>query len=220
MNPAQKQYGMVPYRKRMYTPRAKKSSTAVPYKAIRQVVRQETMKTKETKSYDVSGSAGINYSGAVYNLTNGITQGTSEVQYVGVEINPSTLRIRWACYTNGDNTNLLRVIVLQTIGGGTPTAANVLESTANIRAPLSPYDRQYNRTYKVLYDELFSLSTAGDMQVTGDIRVKSPKLRTINFTDNLGTVEDNGIFMVVISDSAAVGDPFFSYHSRLYFKDS
>lgn len=216
MNPSQKSYT------RSYNNKKKAQPQSMDEK-IRLIVQQEARKAskkKESKMFDLAITAvSVTFDGVVYNLTNGITQGSGDTNYIGSTINPTTLRIRWNA-TAADATQMFRVIVLQTIGGGTPTAATTLQSVGNIRAPFSPYERAYMNTFKVLSDELYSMvlnTEAG--QIVGDIRIRFNKLRPLSFTNASGTVEDNGIYLILISDSSASTHPVFQAYSRLYFKD-
>lgn len=217
MNPPQKQYSRT-YKKRQYP--AKAMSIDDKIRLAVQAESRKTIRKMESKSFDVALQSGaIDYNGSTYSLLAQITQGISDSQYIGASIMPTTVRFRWAV-TCADSTQLLRCVVIQTIGGGVPTATTVFQSTVNVRAPLSAFDRNYHKTYKVLSDELYSLvSGTSTTIVTGDVRIPHTKLREVSFTDASGTVEANGIYALFISDSSAVSHPILQGYSRVYFKD-
>lgn len=157
--------------------------------------------------------------GQVYALTTGINRGTADNQYLGDRITPVGMNIRIQ-YTRADSTQLFRFIVIQNKAGGIPLLNTLLASTGNITAPLSPYDNNYNNTYRVLYDRL--VSTDSIRQTTGllNIRIGAKKLRQIWFNDGVGTLEKGGIYFMVISDSAVTPHPAIDYRARFYFKDA
>lgn len=222
MNPPQKQMQRTYYRKSTYNkyPMKKQPSLDERIKAAVAVEMKKKEKKVESKMFDrVISADAIDFTGLTYNLLLNIAQGAADNQYIGSTIKPTTLRMKWDC-TFPDTTNMLRVIVLQTIGGGTPTTATVLQSVGNVRAPLSPFERDWMKTFKVLYDEMFtSVLGTQTQRISGDVRIPYTKLREVEFTDSSGSLEANGIFLIVVSDSAAASHPVFQAQSRIYYRD-
>lgn len=209
----------------------KRSKRKTPY--VRKVARQEAKRAirigVEHKYYDsTSVAAGIDYSGtsAVYNLTyNPLTatyldQGTDDVQYIGKKIRPIGLSIR-GLITRADTYNVMRCIILQCKTNNVPTLAGILQSVGNIRAPFSPYERQYNDQWVILYDKTYLLDTASNDARVFRIFIPARKLRMISFQNAAGTpIEKGSLYMCWISDSSAVTHPSMEYYSRLTFTDA
>lgn len=197
---------------------------------MRAVARQEAKKVVraniEAKQYDGTESAVIDWSGATYSFTasvfsggSAMSQGTGNGQYIGSTIKPTYLMIRG--YVNvSDATNLMRIVVLQVKGGGTPSAANVFESVSNIRAPLSPLEKDYDKTYNVLADRLISVNGVAVPQRPWKIKLSGRKMRKIEFNDGAGTIEANGLYLIALSDSGAAVHPTLTYEWRLHYTDA
>lgn len=189
---------------------------------VKSEIKKQLNKTLESKLIDqnVSGITPDFSTGYVLDLTGGMIRGLSANQMVGDSINPTHLRIKWACKV-GDATNLLRIIVVQQIGGIVPTLTSLLQSVGTVNAPLSPYNRDNSDTFRVLFDEFYQLATGADSQyLTGDIKIQSVKLRKISYITASVTPSAGGIYFMAISDSAAAPHPTLQLGSRLYFKDA
>jgi len=217
---------MPQYRRRAPARRrpARKQNTVV-----RRVARQEAKKVfnrrVESKTFDGAVGAGtIDYNGTVWTLWDdstgtAITQGTGETQYIGQKITPTYFTLRWQANV-ADATNMIRIIVLQDIVSGVPTGANVLQSVSNVRAPLSPLDVDYDQTYRVLADRLIQLDAVSSPSKVGKIKIGMRQLRPVFFSDNAGTYEKGGCYILVISDSAASTHPNVNLVWRWHFKDA
>lgn len=207
MNPKQKEGNPRPYSKYPKRPYTRQTIDDKVRIAVAQEMKKKEKKS-ESKMYDrLIAASPVDFSGIIIDLFTGIVQGVSDSNYIGSDIRPTTLRIKMSLQAT-DSIQMFRVVVLQTIGGGVPTPATVLQSVGNIRAPLSPFERDYLKTYKVLFDELYTqvLNTESAF-LSVDIRIPYNKLRNVEFTDTVGTIEANGIYLLLISDSAAVSHP-------------
>lgn len=204
------------YRKRP----AKKRPTYV-RKVARQEARRAVRSTVETKFFDTSQSSQAvdNLNGYVVSLTNGITQGASELQYIGDRINPMGISIR-AQFTRADSTQLFRFIIIQNRGGGIPLITTLLANAGNLTTPLSAYDRDYNDTYRILYDTTISMDSIRCTTTQRVFKIPGRKLRLLRFNNNSGQIESGGIYICVVSDSGSVSHPVFDYRARFYFKDA
>lgn len=192
----------------------------------RQEARKVVRSNIEAKQYDGTESAVIDWSGTTYSITNSVfsggsamSQGTGNGQYIGSSIKPTYVMIRGFVNVS-DSTNLMRIVVLQVKGGGVPTAATVFESTANIRAPLSPLEKNYDKTYNVLADRLISVNGVAMPQRPFKIKLSGRKMRKIEFNDGAGTIEANGVYVVAVSDSGAAVHPTLTYEWRLHYTDA
>lgn len=178
-------------------------------------------KSVETKIFDsnATSQAVDATNGVVSSLTNGMIRGIGEDQYLGDQITPVGAIIRIQ-YGRADSSNMLRFLLIQNKSGGIPLASTVFASTFNITAPLSPYDVDYQDTYRVLYDKLVSMDSVRCTTGVLTIRLRSKQLRKLSFNDAAGTIEKAGIYLVVISDSTTVTHPVIDWRARLYYKDA
>lgn len=212
----------VPRRRKTYRRKGNTKMRAV----ARQEAKKVVAKAIESKSWDgVLTATGIDYGGAVYNLfanpagATVIAQGLTDESYIGNWVKPTYIMLRgqWAYV---DPWNLVRLVVVQVKGGGTPTAANLWQSVSNIRAPLSPLDRDYDQTYTVLADRSAVVDNANRYLWHFKIKISGKKLRKVFFNDAAGTVEANGIYVLLISDSGVSSHPEASLEWRVHYKDA
>lgn len=229
MNPSQKAGNS--YRKKNYRKASYKADPALDAHIL-SLINKENRKVCskiESKTADNNNTAfSIDYNGSssIFSLTNLLTRGTGENQFVGDAISPTRLRLKWAVQAK-DSTNLIRVIITQNIaGGGTPTVGTLLEAAGTVNTPLSPYNNDYKGTYKVLFDEFYA--TCGDASsgytstshISGDITIPIYKLRKIMFLTGSTTVSVGGLYVIFVSDSSVVTPPIGQYYSRLYYRDA
>lgn len=214
---------------------AKKKMTTDQYKNTQIVARREARKVfnrnTETKKFDGSlahNGANVDYNGVIYAVTRDVSagtqivQGTEENEYIGTTIKPVHLQIRFAM-SPGDSTNLVTVVVLQMKGLFNPVGdqmTNILQSTGNSTAPLSPFDRAYQDRFRVLYRKTFSLSSQDISIQSHSIQIGYSKLAKLFFQDDAGAIESNGIFLGFISDSSAAVHPLIRAAWRLHYKDT
>lgn len=217
--PYRKQYRRKPIRRR-------RQKGGYVKRVARAEARKAISRSEETKEFDDQvGSVGVNYTGTTWNLlynsvgAAAITQGVASNQYIGTSITPVFLQIRLNV-TAADATNLMRIVIVQAIGTFVPTTTLVFQSVTNVRAPLSPYDHDHNSGYRVLHSKIIELDTTTNVQRVYSIFLKKHKMRKITFSDGAGTIETGGIYLLAISDSAAVADPAIQIYSRLSYKDA
>lgn len=200
---------------------------------MRRIARSEARKqinrSIESKVFDGAiASTGIDYSGSIYNLLSDpsggttITQGVTENQYIGTKINPTYLHIKYQ-WQGSDTFNMVRLMVVQVKGLFVPTAADILQSVGNVRAPLSSLDLDADDRYRVLYDRISQLEVgngAGRGAIVGKVRISGRKLRRVVFSDGAGVYEANGIYLLVITDSGVASHPLLQAYWRNHFKDA
>jgi len=195
-------------------------------RAIRRIAKNQINNRQESKSFDGAISAKqIDYSGDIYSLLTDdtgavtISQGTTENQYIGGKITPSHITMRLKFHL-ADNDNMLRVIIFQSKGLYAPsTMADVLQSVGNIRAPMSALDEDFNDRFKVLADRWIQIDSYHPDRIM-KITIPMKKIRPVHFSDSAGTAESGGIYMGIVSDSAADPDPTAYGYWRVYFKDA
>jgi len=201
-------------------------------KTVRSIARQEAKKVVaksiETKSRDSQlAYAAVDATiGIVNSFTSGMIRGTGDTEYIGQQITPISLDVRWIMdmfASSADNFNSFRVLIIQDKAQGVPTIANIFESSGNNRTPLSAIDRLFNETYKIVYDSgtmLVSASGGPSLQKVGHIHISGKRLRKIVFNDAVATPESGGLYFIIVSDSTALSHPLFTYYARLQYKDA
>lgn len=225
MNPTQKAGNSKMRRRRVRTRKGDRHIKAI----ARIEAKKAVAKKVESKVFDYSVlAATVDWSASttIFNITNGIVRGTGENDFIGDSLMPTHIRIKWACVCK-DNTNLLRVVVIQNKAGGVPLGATLFQTSGSVNTPLSPYDSSYSKTYRVLFDEFYSMvgsvddppTMTGTSQITGDIRILSKKLRPISF-NTAGAVTTGDIWLIFVSDSGLPANPIVQFFSRLYYKDA
>lgn len=171
----------------------------------------------------------VDYVGNQYYVTGNPNAGTQMVQgtgvenYLGHEIRPTHLSVRFAVNNDGaDATNLVTCLIYQGIGLFVPgaTMANIFESTSNFSAPLSPLDQDYDNRFRVLYRKTFALTQASSDIKTYKVNIPYSKFQKVIFNDSIGTIESGPIVIGFITDSSADVDPSVRCSWRLHFKDA
>lgn len=199
------------------------------YLKLKRIARSEAKKAVqqkvESKSVDLNlttFSVDASASTSIFDLMQNLSKGYDRSQYSGLQVTPTHIRVKWACAV-ADATNMLRVCIIQDKAGGVPIGSTVFQSAGSTNSPLSPYDVDFSKTYRVLFDEFYQLQTGTDNQkITGDIRILSKKLRPVNFPTGAGalTPSSGGIYIVFISDSTVAAHPAAQLYSRVYYKDA
>lgn len=209
---------------------AKKKTNNTMHQIARTETRKALRRSVETKMYDgVIDDQETDYAGAVYSMTannsgaSTIVQSITDFGYIGNKIQPFMLMIRLALNNTGTEDtsfNKMRILVVQVKGGGVPSAANVLASVGNDRTPLSAYDRNYKDTYRVLYDKMSVLNYDSISCSIHKIKLKG-LFAPVSFSDTTGTVQANGIYLIIYADEAALASaPSLNAYHRLYYKDA
>lgn len=160
----------------------------------------------------------VTYSGQAYSCLGSLTRGTAgKDSLTGASIKPQGLTIR-VLWNRINSTDVCRFIVIQSIRGLAPSAANLLEVTGSINAPISNFNRGYKPQIRVLVDEMFTMT-----QDDGDARifkyyVKGKKLLPVDFIPTNTTITTGDIVMYWYSSIITTG-PTSRVHSELMFTD-
>jgi len=164
------------------------------------------------------------------NLLAGMEHGLKDQNMIGDKIKPAYIKINYAIKsTSTDNFNLVRLIVVQVIGGGVANIDNVLLSTGNNATPLSPYDPDYRETYRVLYDSVHdvhaydSFPGSAKCTKTGSIFIPGKKLRQVHFLikeEPAMAVAAGNLIFFAVSDSTSDPDPQILYWTNVGYTDA
>jgi len=222
--------------KRIQTVRVKKPKSQQE-KRMAKIARSQALKVVnkniESKFYDgklaLAGTV-VDYNGILLNMfidvpagSTTITQGSGQSQYVGEKIRPTHISLRYAASNElADDNNLMTCVILQAKGLFIPgaTMANILDSTGNISAPVSPFDQDYDDRFRVLYRKTFALTKLNENCKVFKVNIPYNKLAPIHFNDAAGTVESAGLMIGWISDSSLAVHPTIRAQWRLFYKDA
>lgn len=202
---------------------SRKASTLSPAQSAavrKEVARQMSVKADYKHCLNSrSTSATIDYSGTTYDLLENLARGTNPVNgFLGLKITPKSIRIRGTCHI-ADSTNVMRIMVLQWYDSGSPVPSGIINNTGSIAAPYGSRYWTNKKNIKVLKDELIILDGYHPIAKV-DIYVPGSKIRDIWFQSGSDAAQDNGLFMLAISDSSTTTHPYFTWVSEIVFTDS
>lgn len=166
----------------------------------------------------VSAPTGVSWSGSTDSLFGNMTRGDSgKNNYDGDSWSPKSVTLRMQMVPQ-NSTDMLRVIVLQVLKGTAPTAAQLLDTTGSISAPLSSFNRPYKRLVKILADRLYRLSNTEFGNYTDEIYIKSKRLKPVEVLTSAQTVVTGDIRVYYYSQISAAG-PTLSYVGEVTYTD-
>jgi len=196
-------------------PATKKARTTRSSTAITQLPKW----ADELKYTYYAASTTADYNGLGVSVWTNVTRGDAgKDQFDGSVLHPKSLTITVQCVL-ADTTNMVRFVVAQGIRGAMPTATQLFQSTANVRAPLTTFDRAYKSSVNILLDELFQLDASHIARVSKHY-VKGYKLQDVYWTTTGALAITSGdIAVYYISDSAAATHPSFNYAVETTFTD-
>lgn len=181
-------------------------------------IKTAIRKNIETKYHDVTISEAVSTVASIGSLTD-VSQGQTDTTRIGDKLTIRGLSGR-ASMLGADASNLIRIIIFQWhhTDSVAPVIADILSSSGD---PRSNFVHDTQNQYTVLYDKLFTLTSAGDKLVRAWIfrpRLKYAK-KTINYSAG-STVGSNKIYRLFLSDSGASVHPSFNWSCRFYYDDA
>lgn len=201
-----------------YITKPAKRAKATPI-ATKSYVRRLIARNEEEKYAIVQASYTVNTTPGIYSLAN-TSQGSSGGTHVGDECRLKSIWFRWAMGV-ADVSNVMRVIIFvwhPNIALGTPAATQILKTVTVPNQITSCYQEDGEDMYTILYDRVQSLSTlAGTSNPVGMWQ------RKLNLKQDYTTGSSNcsnNIFVLLVSDSGAVTDPYIYFTSRIAFTDA
>ena len=184
-------------------------------------VQHVITKTAEKKFYPVSQlPTAVSEAGILWSLSS-VPQGTTDVTREGDQLRLRSIEFNYQCIV-ADTTNTMRVIVFIYKPPAIPTVTDILQGPVSTAvAPLSPYNHDNRYNYQVLHDRLYQLDSVTQL-VTKKLKIwKIPNiLRKVQYVAGSITLNMNGVYVLAISDSAAVTHPTFGFHSKVNFSDT
>lgn len=213
-------------------------------KAIKSEVKRALIRKGETKYLPIfSSSAAVAASTAgVFTSLTQIDQGPSQNNRIGNQVTLKKISFRMSIVPAenpaADTYNRVRVMIFkwkEDDGVNTPALGEILDSTSTSAGILPvewPLNHVTRRDYTIIYDKVFTLNPTFAFNssgvATGDFsRAES---RTINVNRKLsGEVMFNGgsgvftghgkVYLLVVSDSAAVPHPSYAFAGNIFYKD-
>ena len=161
----------------------------------------------------------VSNTGYIQSLLRNAVPGTSFYnEFIGSKIQPAGIQFRIGI-VNGDNTNMVRVIIFQWLQEAVPAVNGVLQSFS-VYSPLNVDNRE---NIIVLKDDLIPVYAHGsaNVELYGKMTyVKGRKMIPCFWNRALNVWQKGNIMLLILSDSAAPPSPTVSYYSRVTFTDS
>lgn len=184
-------------------------------KVCKQVIQQHEAQEVEKKYHDLAAApGGAGSTGVFYSFTSTIPEGTGSEQRIGQQVTVKSLQVRYRLLYQ-DTTNLMRVIIFRWFQQGTPSLSQILQDTVTVPW-ISPTNRLLSEFINVMYDNLVTLDATNNFQYVDKIFIK----KNMNVTfDDAGNPDYGHVYMLVLSDSAAIPHPTIEFYSRVRFTD-
>ena len=212
-------------KKKVY--RRRSTSTTIAPSTLRSIVRSEMRRAADIKYMDYANTYAISSTGAVYTLFTNMNRGDNGLNnFNGNIITPTSLRIRYSWYSN-QLFNHVRCLVFQWFDDTTPVVTGILQSNATTLATLSDTLVTNKRFIRVLHDKTYVLAptAGGDTTPTGlghvvrDVYIPGSRLKPVRFNATVATPVDGQLYVLLISDDAALSYPQYNFYARLSYTD-
>lgn len=192
-----------------------KPLTKTAKKQVVRIVRSQ----QETKFRDASIATSVSYNGVILPLSD-IPVGTGDTERIGDKIKPVSIQLRGNVVAS-DNTNMFRMVVFRwkpSFNADTPIPSEILQVVGSTSATNSPYNHDRRSQFTVVKDVVMNLDLIGFPQKL----IKFSKKLTGSIKYNSGSTTDamNGLYVLFISDSAAIPHPGFDTYFRISYKDA
>jgi hypothetical protein len=195
-----------------------------------QQVRSLIAVAQEFKFFDSKVYATATTSSGQQYAVSAIPQGDTDSNRDGDQVNLQRLEIYFATFLQGtggtnDFTDTVRLIVYRWHPMSTaaaPVPANVLQDTSVAESiAMSNYSWDNRKDYTILFDKHFDLSGNGPSQLSCTLKKtwKPPGLPA-HFSAGSTSLQSNGIFVIVASDSLVATHPLFNLYVRTVYSDA
>lgn len=173
----------------------------------------------------------------VLQLLNGVIEGDSSVTREGNDITLTSVQFRLQFSTNAADLSsmLVRMIVFydQQANGAAPTVATLLDTSVITPIYLAPYNHNYQKRYRIVYDKLITATpqtvntTVGGVTTLNNpiervIKKKRKLGRVVKYNDNntatITSIVTNSLYVLYLSDNNTNQPTVFAGY-RVYFKD-
>ncbi len=190
------------------------------------IAKSAARSTSEKKFHDVVTTGTIQDIPVGVALTD-VPQGSTDLTRVGDSLTVKSLQIRISTL-RADSTNIGRLVIIQwlpTIEGIPPVAELFQLATGGVTAPLTQFNHDHRRDYRVLWDSKpYNLDGVQQEQRLHTVYLPLYKMKKvvkkIQYVAGSTTRGAGKLFIFGISDSTAVTHPPFNFRSRVNFTDS
>lgn len=187
--------------------------------------KRNAHKTQELKYSEGNSPAVLTSNTWQFFKITGPTVGTADQNRIGDQIEVKNVELRWSAYiqpgfvvVNGSDS--VRVVIFQWTADDTTALVpnSVFQSSGFGISYLSPYTHDTRYEYKILYDDIVTLSSNGPDAVDRVVLV-NPARKKVQYI-NGGVTGTNNIYMAIISDNNTANAPLYDYYFRVHFFDA
>lgn len=189
-------------------------------KQISKLVKQIVSKEAETKFfYSTYGPTGIDYSGTIVDIS-AIPQGSTDNSRNGDTLRYKNLYISGNIVA-GDATNLLRMIIFRWKPNVGTSVGSVL-TASTLGTALAPHSRYYHDflpQMRIIYDKLITVNAVSKPQVAFKC-VLTKGIKDVKAQFSAGSTNaTNRLYVLLLSDSAAIPNPTVAFAVSIQFQD-
>ena len=207
------------HKKRREAP--KKTFSPQELSVITRIANRQIAKKAETKYRGFNINDAPTTSG-IFTLINSIANGTGDSDRVGDSIYMKSVIFNF--YTSiGDSLNTVRAIIFQWLDDSVPTLPDVLQSGIATDAIVSLYnhDNLFGKKMNILYDKNYTMVSGAnnERQVDSGMLTKLAP-RKVHYPGSGSAIPDNNrLYLLTLSDSAAVPNPGLNGFIRVRYND-
>lgn len=214
-------------------PAAKRQRTQTLNKTVQIAVARQLRANNDLMVADQNGGyANCTDAGSIVSAFNSLIRGDNGINnFSGNQLIPTSFRMKFSLQIPtlaAAFNSVIRVMVVQWWDASVPTATGLLQSVGTTNSTLSPPSITNKDQMTVLHDRLYDINPpSGNGTATGpviqshSIYVPGKRLKRTKFNATSTAIQDGGIYMLFISQTAAAGANFpqFSYFSRVTYTD-
>lgn len=210
-------------------------------KSIRKI--NNKMELKQNDVFQNAVSIDDPFGLGLFTLLNGVATGDTDLTRDGAEVHATSVQFRGTYITNTAAISVtnIRMIVFwdSQPNGAAPTMSTLLDSSVITDTLWSPYNRDYQKRYKILYDKTFAFApvlqltttttavpgtdtTASVIQRQQTFKKKVKLNRTIKYSGTTSAITDiatNSLYVFQVSNQP-LNSPVVIAGYRVYFKDN
>lgn len=194
-----------------------------------EIVRRELRKKTDWLYTDAAATGVTVYnSGVISSLYSNLIRGDAGINnFNGNHIKPQAITFKYYAETN-QVYNVLRVMLIQWFDSATPALSGILQSVVSGQGVIAPTLITNKQYIKVLYDKTHMLAptAGGDTTVIGNgiidpvtVYIPGKRLKPTKYNSGTNVVQDGNLFLVAVSDDAALSTVNLTWYSRVTFAD-
>jgi len=222
--PPRKTYSK-PYKK--YPTKGRTYNSKLKTEVRREVIKELRAKADLKYADRTAANANMTSAGTIIDILGNLVRGDNGLDnFQGNSIKPKGVTLSYGVHTD-QTYNMCRVMLFQWRDSGTPAVTGILSSTATGIAPFSNIYVTNRKNIKVLYDRAFPVAptAGGDTTVLGQgtycdkVYIDGSRIGKVTYQSTSNTIQDGGIYLMIISDDSLITYPQFTYFVRTSFWD-